>query len=158
MLIKLFRLIALTVTLFVATSCATHSSSSPSNNANHLILDYSDFYGDRDPEEILGVNRWQWKAEQCCGETSGPEAYNIKVVVYRDVTLDKVKELFPVNEQEKKDYRYVSYNDAVGWCDANIISLRESLKTGSEEMNFDTLGYMVSMYKTALKIERSLRK
>jgi hypothetical protein len=81
-----------------------------------VVLDYNDFGPQAAAYELLGMEWWQWQSH---GE-SRPQAYNIKVVVYKDVTLDSVKQKYPVVQEQLKDYRYVSYNDAIQYLD-NII-------------------------------------
>ena len=78
-----------------------------------VVLDYNDFGPQAAAYELLGMEWWQWQSH---GE-SRPQAYNIKVVVYKDVTLDSVKQKYPVVQEQLKDYRYVSYNDAIQYLD-----------------------------------------
>jgi len=49
--------------------------------------------------------------------------YDVKVVVYRDISLDAVKLAFPVVSAEKKDSRYVSYSAARDYFHSVITQL-----------------------------------
>ena len=99
------RLLALMAFLLVACAHAEVKSM--------VVLDYNDFGPQAAAYELLGMEWWQWQSH---GE-SRPQAYNIKVVVYKDVTLDSVKQKYPVVQEQLKDYRYVSYNDAIQYLD-----------------------------------------
>jgi hypothetical protein len=59
---------------------------------------------------------WQWQSH---GD-SRPRKYDIKVVVYRDVPLDEVKQKYPVIKEELKDFRYVPYDEAIQYLDDMI--------------------------------------
>ena len=99
------RLLALMAFLLVACAHAEVKSM--------VVLDYNDFGPQAAAYELLGMEWWQWQSH---GE-SRPQAYNIKVVVYKDVTLDSVKQKYPVVQEQLKDYRYISYNDAIQYLD-----------------------------------------
>lgn len=83
---------------------------------NMVVLDYNDFGPQAAAYELLGMEWWQWQSH---GE-SRPQTYNVKVVVYNDVTLDSVKQKYPVVKEQLKDYRYVPYNDAIQYLDDMI--------------------------------------
>jgi hypothetical protein len=83
---------------------------------NMVVLDYNDFGPQAAAYELLGMEWWQWQSH---GE-SRPQKYDITVVVYKDVPLDSVKQKYPVVEKESKDYRYVTYDDAIHYLDNMI--------------------------------------
>ena len=83
---------------------------------NMVVLDYDDFGPQAAAYELLGMDWWQWQSH---GE-SRPQKYDIKVVVYKDVPIDSVKQKYPVVEKESKDYRYVSYDEAIQYLDEMI--------------------------------------
>jgi hypothetical protein len=65
--------------------------------------------------ELIG-NEWnQWKEE---GHEL-PDDVEVKVVVYRGVSLEKVKRAYPV-VQGRGDYRYLEYDRALRYLDAQI--------------------------------------
>ena len=103
------RLLILT-TLYLV-SCAY------AETRNMLVLDYSDFGPQASAYELLGMEWWQWQSHG----GSRPKKYNIKVVVYKDVSLDEVIQRYPVLERELKDYRYVSYGDAIKYLEDMIL-------------------------------------
>ncbi|KHD06928.1 hypothetical protein PN36_23915 [Candidatus Thiomargarita nelsonii] len=87
--------------------------------ANALVLDYSDFGPQAMAYELIGFQWWQWE-KPCCSEPDS--IYNIKVVVYKDkdIALNEVKALFPVNPEQQQDYRYLEYSKAVSYLTEHI--------------------------------------
>ena len=83
---------------------------------NSVMLDYSDFGPQVIASEIIGMEWWQWQSH---GE-SRPMEDIIKVVVYRDISLEKVKALYPVNPEKRKDYRYLEYKKAFDFLEEKI--------------------------------------
>jgi len=83
---------------------------------NTIILNYSDFGPQVIASEIIGMEWWQWQAH---GE-SRPTSYNIKVVVFKNISLKEVNNLYPVNSDTQKDYRYLKYEEALNYLDSKI--------------------------------------
>jgi hypothetical protein len=48
-----------------------------------------------------------------CGDCHAPETNAIKVVVYKDISLGMVSNLFPVVQAKDQDYRYLEYSKAM---------------------------------------------
>jgi len=86
-------------------------------NAPVIVLDYSDFGPQAMAYELIGFQWWQWE-KPCCSEPDS--IYNIKVVVYKDIALNEVKALFPVNPEQQQDYRYLEYSKAVSYLNQHI--------------------------------------
>lgn len=97
-------LIALLLSLF---ACATQGV------GKTLLLQYEDFGPPSAAHELIGMDWWQWQDH---GD-SRPRHYDIKVVVYRDVALREVQQLFPTEPARELDYRYVSFTDAIHYLD-----------------------------------------
>ena len=95
--------------LLVATSAVAQTG-------HTLILDYNEFGPQVEAYELLGMQWWQWQPH---GD-SRPRKYDIKVVVYKGIDLETVKEKFPVNQLQEQDYRYVKYSDALQYLDERI--------------------------------------
>jgi len=70
-------------------SCATKQ--------NYIILNFSDFGPLTLSRDLLGNDWWQWQSHG----NSKPRVYNIKVVVYKDISSGKIKQLFPVIIEKK---------------------------------------------------------
>ncbi|MCI0505624.1 MAG: hypothetical protein L0Z73_05885 [Gammaproteobacteria bacterium] len=83
---------------------------------NTLVLDYEEFGPPAAAYKLIGNDWWQWLPH---GD-SRPKKYDIKVVVFKDIDLDKVQRQFPIIEQNNQDYRYLKYNDALEYLDRNI--------------------------------------
>lgn len=81
-----------------------------------MLLDYGDFGPQAAAYELLGMQWWQWQSH---GD-SRPRHYDINVAVYKDINLEKVKAMYPVDVSQEKDYRYVKYADAMRYLDEQI--------------------------------------
>ena len=77
--------------------------------ANTLVLSYDDFGPQVMSYKQLGMGWYQWNSQ-------GPDDPNatddIRVVVYRDISADEVKRIYPVIKK-KQDYRYLEYRAAL---------------------------------------------
>lgn len=150
MRIKRCHLIAF---IFVGCLVASCVSTNNISNNNYIVLDYKNFGPQAIAGELIGPHYWQWDS----GHYDRPQKFDIKVVVYRDMKLDSVKAMFPVNKDEKKDFRYVRYQVAMKWHDKQIESFNEEIASsiGDKNVPFYTVR---NLYINSLKIERALRK
>jgi hypothetical protein len=105
----MFRVLAL---VFFSLSVACSSDI----NENIVVFNYKDFGPQVIASEIIGMEWWQWQPH---GE-SRPAQYDVKVVVYRNVTLERVKNIYPVISEQKQDYRYLEYDAALVYLDEKI--------------------------------------
>ncbi len=78
----------------------------------YLILNYADFGPQVVACDLLGFEWWQWEST---GSSDPNQKYDIKVIVFKDVSLKIIKRHFPVIPEKEQDYRYVSYKDAVDY-------------------------------------------
>lgn len=115
-------------------------------NQQHIILNYKDFGPPALASELIGDNYWQWNSH---GD-SRPRDYHVLVVVYRNIDLKTIKELFPVVEEKEQDYRYVEYQRAMKFLNSSIEELR-SYKGEVSQKLIDTL------IETRRKIESELK-
>lgn len=104
------------------------------NRQEHVILNYKDFGPPALAHELIGSDYWQWDSH---GD-SRPRDYPIKVVVYRDVDVQQIKERFPVIEEKEQDYRYVAYPTAIAFLNDIIAELEPHKDEISPEL-VDTL-------------------
>jgi len=86
------------------------------NTPNTYVLNYEDFGPPVIANELIGMDWWQWQNH---GD-SRPKVYDIKVVVYKKITLTKAKEIYPIDPANNKDYRYIEYVDAIKYLDEHI--------------------------------------
>lgn len=86
--------------------------------ATTMVLDYQDFGPQVAAHEVIGMAWWQWDQH---GEPDPDDPYDIKVVVYRDISMEQVQELFPVLEEKGQDYRYLSYAQAISYLNETIL-------------------------------------
>lgn len=59
---------------------------------------------------------WQWQDHG----NSIPQNDAIKVIVYKGVPEETVRQKFPVNPEKQVDYRYVEYLSALQYLDKKI--------------------------------------
>jgi len=77
-----------------------------------LVLPYQAFGPQVLAHELIGFEWYQWNSHG----SSNPLQYDdVRVVVYRNIPLSQVKKQFPVI-RERHDYRYLSYHDALAYC------------------------------------------
>lgn len=94
--------------------------------------------------ELQIGNAWnQWKDE---GHEL-PDDVDIKIVVYRGIELEKVREQFPVL-RGKSDYRYVEYARAIQFLQAQVKNV-ESYKDGEND---------ASAFKIWDELDQTLKK
>jgi len=84
---------------------------------NTVVLKYSDFGPQSVAWETIGMEWWQWDP---CGDPDPQYSYDIKVVVYRDIPLEKVKQLYQVRKERNQDYRYLEYPKAMEYLNKGI--------------------------------------
>ena len=92
------------------------------NDKQILILSYDDFGPQAIAWETFGMQWWQWDNH---GDGDPNTKYDIKIAIYRDIPLHKVKERFPAVQETKQDYRYIEYNAALRYLDKNILDYEE---------------------------------
>ena len=65
--------------------------------------------------------------------------------------------MFPVDKNDKKDFRYVQYSLTMKWFDKQINYFNEELASNSGDKNI-SFYFLRNLYANSLKIERTLRK
>jgi len=51
--------------------------------------------------------------------------YDIKVVVYRDISLNEFELLLPVSKTKKQAFRYIEYLDSIEYLNRNIDKVKQ---------------------------------
>ena len=158
MLAKSLQVIALSFVLFYASACT--ATNNPLND-KYIVLEYNDFIAEQLAEELIGAHYWQWWESSI---HSRPIKFDIKIVVYRNIRLDKIKELFPVNEKAEKDYRYVHYDKAIKWFDKTLNDFEKDIQRNlldEDKLANVTAPYVYFYFDLSairLKVDRTLRK
>src|SRR5688500_12723398 len=76
-----------------------------------LVLDYHrEFSPSALTWEIVGDPWYQWNNH---GSSDPRQFDDIKVVIYRNISLEEVKQMYPVDEKKLRDYRYLDYETAI---------------------------------------------
>ena len=91
----------------------------PSRPSHTLVLAYADFGPQALAGELLGTEWWQWEGG---GSWEIDDAFDVRVVVYRGMTLAAVKAEYPT-VVGKADYRYASYDEAVAYLDRSLAEI-----------------------------------
>jgi len=125
-------------------SCGPHAN----EHRQVLILNYDDFGPQAMAWKTIGMQWWQWDHH---GDSDPNTKYDIKVVVYRNIPLEAVKERFPVVKEQKKDYRYLAYDKALEYLDKNI----KEHKNRNEKWAMDTV---TQLTRVRTKIVQELRE
>ncbi len=105
---------SLPLTLFaiaLATSCVTKDEP----QANTIVLSYSELGPQALIYEIIGYEWYQWNNH---GDSDPNTVYDVKVVIYRNISLAEVMAMYPVIKG-KQDYRYLDYETAVNYVNEN---------------------------------------
>ena len=84
-----------------------------------FVLPYSAFGPPSMSGQLLGNEWYQWLPH---GD-SRPREYPVNVVVYRDISLLDIQNLYPVNQTTESDFRYIMYSEAIGYFDYNLQDL-----------------------------------
>jgi hypothetical protein len=87
-----------------------------------LLMEYSDFGPQSMCYGLIGFEWYQWDDH---GDPDPRKRYDIKVVVYKDISLEKVEKSYPVSKDTNQDYRYVEYRDALEYLDAQLGQIEE---------------------------------
>lgn len=157
---NLIKILLLALLLPACTTVSKHPPGTDSNTINKesegiFIADYGDFGPPQLASKLIGNKWWQWDDP----ENRKSVTYDVKVVVYRNIDLEKVKNAFPVIPKIKQDYRYVAYEDASKYFAERILEFEKEIQTYD---NPSDLGMMcvfpLGLYKTSLAMEKTLRK
>jgi len=81
-----------------------------------MVLSYSELGPQVLVYELIGYEWYQWNSH---GDSDPNTIDDVKVVVYRNIPLEKVKEIYPVIKG-KQDYRYLDYETAIDYINKNI--------------------------------------
>lgn len=101
-------LVVLSLILFGACSSTKQQSS--------LVLNYDEFGPPSAAFEILGNDWWQWQPHG----NSRPKKYDIKVVVFRNISQDLLHEQYPIDQKTERDFRFVHYDVAMTYLNKAI--------------------------------------
>jgi hypothetical protein len=101
------QIVLMLAALFLFAACAEKSEPS----AGTLVLSYHELGPQVAVHELIGYEWYQWNNH---GDSNPKRDYDVKVVVYRDIPLEKVKERYPVIVG-KQDYRYLDYEAAINY-------------------------------------------
>jgi hypothetical protein len=116
-----------------------------------MILRYDAFGPQAFAHELLGMEWYQWNTS---GSPNPRQIDPIKVVVYRDINLEEVKQLYPVVKELEQDYRYLSDRGALEYLERKIADFND-VKEDPEHKYYESLASHLS--KTRQRIIETLR-
>jgi len=108
-----------------------------------LVLNYRDFGPQAMAYDFIGYKQWQW---QSADENQQDKYYPIKIVVYTEGEKNNAMARFPINKDEKKDFRYVSVDEAREYLEENLADIKG-------EATLDVLSQLLEKTKTRLNKE-----
>lgn len=124
------------------TACALlfWAFSSPISASQLWFFDYRDFGPQAAAHELLGMEWWQWDNH---GSPDPKAHYPIKVIVYQGYSKEAVARRFAVDPAGKRDYRYVSHQQAVKYLKKQISDnvlpeVTRKLKVTLKQLQVDT--------------------
>lgn len=91
----------------------------PSRSPYTIVLAYDDFGPQAMAFELLGMGWWQWEGG---GSWEPGDRFDVRVVVYRGLTLAAVQAEYPTVEG-RADYRYVRFDDAMAYFERNMAEI-----------------------------------
>ena len=97
--------------------CLTSCAALGNGRQKVLVLAYQDFGPQVIAREVLGMEWWQWQEH---GDSDPAVRDDIKVAVYKKIPLAEVKNKYPVEPEQKKDVRYLEYQNALNFLDEKI--------------------------------------
>ena len=97
--------VLLALSLFAG--CTAHRGA----HANTLVLSYDELGPQVAAHELIGYEWYQWNSH---GDPDPKKFDDVKVVVYRNISLEEVKGMYPV-VVGKQDYRYLNYEAAINY-------------------------------------------
>ena len=84
------------------------------SSTHALIINYDDFGAQVFARRIIGFQWWQWDSH---GDSDPQTSSDIRVVIFKDISVEAVKAKSPINERCKVDFRYVSYDESIKYLD-----------------------------------------
>lgn len=121
----IYRSVSAALLLFTAQLYGSESDSCPSA----IILEYLDFAPQSVACELIGNEWYQWDSH---GSSDPGETYDVRVVIYKDVSLSQAESIHPVIKY-RRDCRYVEYGEALEFIDEKICGWETELESEREE-------------------------
>jgi hypothetical protein len=87
----------------------------PDESEHCMVLLYDDFGPHATARRVVGQPWYQW-------ESHGDEIRqdDVRIVVYKDIDLGTVSQLYPVSKEKGRDFRYLEYGLALSYLDQTI--------------------------------------
>jgi hypothetical protein len=106
-----FRAVFVLVALSLLGGCAAERGA----RARTVVLSYHELGPQAAAHGLIGYEWYQWNSH---GDPDPSKDDDVKVVVYRGIPLEKVKEMYPV-VAGRQDYRYLAYEAAIDYLNQN---------------------------------------
>jgi hypothetical protein len=116
------------------------------------VFEYDDFGPQVAACELIGMGWYQWDNH---GYEEPDYKYNIKVVVYYQISLDDVKRAYPTVKGEV-DYRYVTKERALSHLKSKIAEFEEFARSDPPNASIVWKENSARLKRTLRKIEQEL--
>jgi len=116
----------------------------PNVEKQTIVLSYSDFGPQVLAHELIGYEWYQWDRVGDCDPST---KYDVKVIVYKNITLKEVQECYSVNRDMMQDYRYVEYSEALKYFNEHIKAFKDLEKTDSKRFVESAADILVSNFQ-----------
>jgi hypothetical protein len=97
--------------LFAVSLFACCAAKHAAPHAGTVVLPYHELGPQVAVHELIGYEWYQWNSH---GDSDPNKDDDVKVVIYRNIPLEKVKEMYPVIVGQQ-DYRYLDYEAAINY-------------------------------------------
>ena len=129
MTLKYCAILCSTVLIF-ACSNETNSKYACQTNSTQALFEefeYSEFGPDVIASTVLGQSWYQWLPY---GGGDISKEFDIKVIVHAIGANQLAEDLFPIDQKAQKDYRYLSYDEALSFLEQAETDVAEVISEG----------------------------
>ncbi|WP_143569776.1 hypothetical protein [Tenacibaculum agarivorans] len=123
--------ITFTFIFFINLVCYCQSKNqynSFTSSSNTLLLNYDDLGPQILAHNLIGFQWWQWN-NHGSSDSNDKTEYDIRVIVFKNISTEIVKKKYPVDEKLKLDFRYISYNETITYLDKIINEYKGDFNT-----------------------------
>lgn len=94
-----------------------------SSSPESLILSYDSFGPQVLAYDFIGYEWWQWDNH---GDSDPKSKYDIRIIIFKNISIETVKIRYPINKNKNVDFRYAPYNLAIQYLNEIINEYSES--------------------------------
>ena len=125
-----YCVILCSISLIFACSNEANSKYACQTNSTQALFEefeYSEFGPDVIASTVLGQSWYQWLPY---GGGDISKEFDIKVIVHATGANQLAEDLFPIDQKAQKDYRYLSYDEALSFLEQAETDVAEAISEG----------------------------